>query len=69
MRYYMQSRLIVKCPSGNEYLFVTQHNICGALVDPADVDFIAAKRGGCCGQRRAGVFRVGTDTERKKWEA
>lgn len=68
MRYYMLTRLYVKVPSGQEYIFVTRHNICGSMVHPDDVEFIKSKRGGCCGQSRAGVFTVGSERDRERWQ-
>ena len=69
MQYYMPSRVLVNAPSGRSYVFVTKHNICGAMVHPDDVEFISNKRGGCCGQQRTGVFFVGGDRSKSKWEA
>lgn len=68
MTYYMKSRVLVTTPN-RQYIFVTRNNICGAMVEPDDVEFVLNKRGGCCGQSKRGVFRVGSDAERVRWES
>lgn len=58
--------LLVGNPSGLEYVAVTQANICMAWVDPADVDFILAKRDGCCGGKRQS-FYLANESDVRRW--
>jgi hypothetical protein len=53
-------------PSGKEYVAITQANICMAWVDTADVDFILAKRDGCCGGKRQS-FRLANEADVRRW--
>jgi hypothetical protein len=54
-------------PSSKEYVAITQANICLAWVDPDDVDFILAKKDGCCGGKRQSFFLAnGSDVRRWK---
>lgn len=53
-------------PSGTEYVAVTEANICLAWVDPADVDFILAKRDGCCGGKRQS-FHLANESDVRRW--
>jgi hypothetical protein len=53
-------------PSGKEYVAVTQANICMAWVDPADVDYILAKKDGCCGGRQQSFF-LAHEADVRQW--
>jgi hypothetical protein len=53
-------------PSGKEYVAVTEANICLAWVDPLDVDFILAKRDGCCGGKRQS-FYLANESDVRRW--
>lgn len=53
-------------PSGKEYVAVTQANICLAWVDPADIDFILAKKDGCCGGKRQSFF-LANEADVRRW--
>lgn len=58
--------LLVGNPSGKEYVAVTQANICLVLVDPADVDFILAKKDGCCGGKQQS-FYLANEADVRRW--
>lgn len=59
--------LIVDCPSGREYVAVTQVGICLVWVYPQDVDFIMDnKKLGCCGQRKRAYF-IADETHVRRW--
>lgn len=58
--------LLQNCPSGREYVAVTQANICMAWVDPADVDFILTKKDGCCGGKRQS-FYLANESDVRRW--
>jgi hypothetical protein len=58
--------LLQNCPSGREYVAITQANICMAWVDPADVDFILAKKDGCCGGKRQSFF-LANEADVRRW--
>lgn len=53
-------------PSGAEYVAVTQANICMAWIDPDDVDFILAKKDGCCGGKRQS-FYLANESDVRRW--
>jgi len=53
-------------PSGREYVAVTQANICMAWIDPVDVDFILAKRDGCCGKKQQS-FSLANEADVRRW--
>lgn len=58
--------LISGCPSGNEYVAVTQANICLAWIEPEDVDFVLAKKGGCCGKKQQ-AFHLANESDVRRW--
>jgi hypothetical protein len=66
MRYYQTIRVLTKC-GPTEYIFDTQANICMAWINPADVSCILGKRGGCCGQKRPGVFSYANSSNVRQW--
>lgn len=49
------------------YCFVIQWNVCLAWVEPEDVPEILAIKGGCCGQKKAGVFRYANQGNVNIW--
>jgi hypothetical protein len=53
-------------PSGREYVAVTQANISLAWIDPTDVDFILAKKDGCCGGKRQS-FYLANESDVRRW--
>jgi hypothetical protein len=58
--------LLQENPSGKEYVAVTQANICMAWVDPADVDFVLAKKDGCCGKKQQS-FHLANESDVRRW--
>jgi len=58
--------LIQGVPSGKEYVAITQANICMAWVDSADVDFILAKKDGCCGGKQQS-FSLANESDVRRW--
>lgn len=53
-------------PSGREYVAITQANICMAWIDPIDLDFIMAKKDGCCGGKRQS-FSLANESDVRRW--
>lgn len=58
--------LLVGNPSGNEYVAITQANICLAWIDPADVDFTLDKTDGCCGGKQQS-FHLANEADVRRW--
>ncbi len=67
MRYKQQQRVMVKC-GAVYYVFSMQNNICLAWVKEEDVPCILAVKGGCCGEKRAGVIQFATETQARRWQ-
>lgn len=57
---------ITGCPSGNEYVATTQAGICLVFVDPQDIEFVMAKKVGCCNNKRRGYF-LADETHVNRW--
>jgi hypothetical protein len=53
-------------PSGREYVAITQANICMAWIDLADLDFVLAKRDGCCGKKQQS-FSLANESDVRRW--
>jgi len=66
LKYYQQGRIITRCAS-MDYVFVTQANICASWVKEEHVGCILNKRGGCCGQKRPGVFSYANAADARRW--
>jgi hypothetical protein len=64
--YYQQVQKFVEA-HGSQYVFVVRGNISLAWVKPEDVDAILGILGGCCGQRKPGVFRLSNDSDARRW--
>jgi hypothetical protein len=58
--------LITGSPSGKEYVAVTEANICLTWVEIQDVDYILAKRGGCCNKKQK-AFRLANEDDVRRW--
>jgi len=66
VRHYKVGRIITQC-ARTEYLFLTQANICMCWVAPEHVDCVLAKKGGCCGQKRPGIFNYANASSARRW--
>ena len=51
-----------------KYIVQMQHNIGLVWIDPEDVNKVLAIQDGCCGNLRAGGFRLATDEEVRRWQ-
>ena len=52
----------------HEYVFTVQHNVCLGWVQRADVPAVLAIVGGCCNNKRPGVFRLASETNVRIWK-
>jgi len=50
-----------------QYVFTIRHNISLAYIDLEYVDDILNIRGGCCGNKKPGVFRNASEQEIRIW--
>jgi hypothetical protein len=66
MKYYNPGRIITRCAQ-HDYVFITQANICASWVEEAHVGCILNKRGGCCGQKRPGIFTYANAADARRW--
>lgn len=65
--YYQQlGRVLTKCGQA-EYVFITHANICLTWAHPDHVPCVLAKKGGCCGQKRPGIFRYANASNVRQW--
>lgn len=54
---------------GHQYMFRTQAGtICMAWVNAVDLPYVLALRGGCCGQKKPGVYRLASPVNALRWE-
>lgn len=58
--------LLIGNPSGRQYVAITQANICLVWINPEDVDFILAKKDGCCGGKRQS-FYLANESDVRRW--
>lgn len=53
LRYYQPAQVLAKnTPSGNQYFFDVKAGVSMAWIDPADVDNLLTRKGGCCNKKR-----------------
>ena len=58
---------ITGCPSGKEYVAMTEVGICLVFVDPQDAEWIMEnKKIGCCGKKKKG-FYLADKTAVRRW--
>jgi hypothetical protein len=67
IQYYQNMRHMVTCPNGHQYVFVVEANICLSWVAKEDVDYILNLKGGCCGQKKAGVYVRANESSIRRW--
>lgn len=66
MKYYQTVKIMTQC-SRIDYIFMVFANINIAWISPEHVQCILDKRGGCCGQRRPGVFSYANAADARRW--
>jgi hypothetical protein len=66
MKYYNPGKIMTRC-NQYDYIFVTQAQICMTWVQEEHVGCILNKRGGCCGQKRPGVFSYANASDVRRW--
>jgi len=66
MKYYQPGRIMTRC-ANYDYAFITQANICASWVQEAHVGCIQNKKGGCCGQKRPGIFSFANAADARRW--
>lgn len=66
LSYYQCVQKLIKVRD-TQYVFTIRYNISLAYVEPEHVDAILNIRGGCCGNKKSGVFRRATDQEIRIW--
>lgn len=52
---------------GVMYVFMIRATIPMAWVHPDHVDMVLALKSGCCGQKKAGVFRLANESDVRRW--
>ena len=68
LRYYQPAQVLVNnTTTGNQYVFVVQHNVSMAFVDKADVANLLNRRGGCCNKKRR-LFGLASDDIVRVWQ-
>lgn len=66
MKYYSPGKVITRC-NQYDYVFMTQANICMSWVQEEHIGCILNKRGGCCGQKRPGIFTYANAADVRRW--
>jgi hypothetical protein len=66
MKYYNPGRIMTRC-NQYDYIFITEANICASWVKEEHLGCIQNKKGGCCGQRRPGVFSFANASDARRW--
>lgn len=66
IRFNGYAQKYVVCPSGRQYVFMPNHNISIAFVNPDDVQYVINKKVGCCGNQKYS-FHVATPEEYNTW--
>jgi hypothetical protein len=66
IRYLRQQQKLVSV-HGRQYVFTVRANISFSWINPEDVDLILSMLGGCCGQRKPGVFKLATEDDTRRW--
>lgn len=54
-------------PSYRGYKFVTQHCVCLCWVNNEDVQRILDIKGGCCGNKKSGIYRLANEMQVRVW--
>lgn len=66
MKHYQVGQIIVKCGQ-TDYIFRTRANICMDWIVDSDIACVLAKKGGCCGQKRPGIFSYANASAVRRW--
>jgi len=66
MKYYQPGKVITRC-NRFDYYFTTRANICMDWIQEQHVGCILNKRGGCCGQKRPGIFTYANASDVRRW--
>jgi len=66
VKYRRQQRVNVAC-NGSHYIFSMKANISMCWVLPGDLDCVLAVKGGCCGQRKPGIFIFASESDARRW--
>ena len=70
LQYRRQQRITVRCGSTGitrDYVFAMQANISLGFVHPRDVPCVLAKKGGCCGKKKRGIFVYANEATVRQW--
>lgn len=66
IRYHQPAQVVTEC-GPRQYIFVPKANLSIAWVPQSDAQCVLDKRGGCCGQRRPGVFTYANASHVRQW--
>lgn len=66
VKYYQQIPKQVKV-MGTLYIFGIRAQISMAWINPEHVDSVLSIRGGCCGAKKPGVFRLANEADVRRW--
>lgn len=61
VEYYQPRYFSIAVANGARSYTFTDRGMCLSWVMPEDVEEILSMKGGCCGQKKAGVFRIPQD--------
>lgn len=70
MRYLRQQQMIVECGPGKarrQHVFSMKANISMGWIPLEDVPCCLAVKGGCCGQRKAGIIIYANEADVRQW--
>lgn len=66
VRYYQTIQIMIKCGQA-DYVFRVRANICMDWIPQENLACALAKKGGCCGQKRPGVFSYANAAAARRW--
>ena len=66
VKYRRQQRVMLAC-HGSHYVFTMRANISLCWVKPGDVDCVLGTKGGCCGQKKPGIFALANESDARRW--
>lgn len=69
LKHHQPGRVLVpNNPSGKDWVFITEANICMAWVDPIDVPrILELKANPCCGEHRKKLFTYANESDVRRW--
>lgn len=74
LKYLRLQRIMADCGESGiygerrHYVFSVRANISLSWVEPRDVACCLAKKGGCCGQKKAGIITYANEADVRRWK-